>query len=342
MTGNSRLLPKEAGNGALMTLVRIVKDWDWPDIMRQTPGGKGVWDDVCFTTGEVDECDALLVLNNRMKQEVRAVCPRGRVWALMQEPYHRGFTDWMVEGLDVFARVYTNYVPSGDPKYVISHPAIPWHVNRTFDQLTTQELPEKSGTLSWVVGNCRDLPGHLERLAFLRRLQMERDIPADLFGRAVRPIEDKWDGLAPYRFSLAVENTVADDYWTEKLADCFLSWTIPIYHGCPNLAQYFPSEAFISIDINKPCEALAVIRKIVKDGASEWERRLPALHEARRLILYHYQLFPVISKLLLLEDGLSEERSLVIVPPYKRSLKARFRRDIAKIRKLIRCAKGIL
>jgi hypothetical protein len=31
-----------------MITVGIVKDWDWPDLLRQTPGGKGIWDGMRF------------------------------------------------------------------------------------------------------------------------------------------------------------------------------------------------------------------------------------------------------------------------------------------------------
>jgi hypothetical protein len=134
-------------------IVRIAKDWDWPDLLRQTPGGKGIWDGIQFTTSEIEECDALVMLNNRMKHPVHVKCPQGRVWALMQEPYAKGFTDWMVEGHDSFDRVYTNHPPSSDQKYIASQPALPWHVNRTFDELTTCAIPEKSRQLSWIVGN---------------------------------------------------------------------------------------------------------------------------------------------------------------------------------------------
>ena len=76
-------------------LVRIAKDWDWPDLLRQTPGGKGIWGDVRFTTDDIEECDVLVMLNNRMKHSVHAKCPKGRVWALMQEPYARDLpTGW--------------------------------------------------------------------------------------------------------------------------------------------------------------------------------------------------------------------------------------------------------
>ena len=44
-------------------LVRIVKDWSFPDIMRQTPDGNGVWDGIQFTEEHTDYCDVLVVLN---------------------------------------------------------------------------------------------------------------------------------------------------------------------------------------------------------------------------------------------------------------------------------------
>jgi len=323
-----------------MPLVRIAKDWDWPDLLRQTPGGKGVWDGIRFTNEDVDECDALVILNNRMKLAVHAHCPPKRVWVLMQEPYVKGFTDWMAEGHEAFDRVYTNYTPSSDPKYVISQPALPWHVNRTFDELTTCAMPEKKRPLSWVVGNCRDLPGHMKRLAFLRIVQDDKSLDIDLFGRAVCYIEDKWDGLAQYRYSIAAENTSWTDYWTEKIADCFLTWTVPIYYGCNNLEKYFPADSFIRIDIEKPEQAIDIIKQTLRDD--DWERRLPALEEARRRVLYEYQIFPYLTRLLHENLCSNEVRSSVTIPPYRRSLRARINRQISKIARSMQRVRGEL
>ena len=314
-----------------MTLVRISKDWDWPDLLRQTPGGKGIWGDVRFTTDDVEECDALVMLNNRMKHDVHAHCPKGRIWALMQEPYAKGFTDWMIEGHDAFDRVYTNYLPSTDPKYITSQPALPWHVNRTFDELTTCAMPEKRRSLSWIVGNCRDLPGHMKRFAFLRAVQADKNLNIDLYGRAVRFIDDKWDGLASYRYSIAAENTLWPDYWTEKIADCFLAWTIPFYHGCGNLEEYFPADSFIRIDIDKPEEAIGIIKRYLRED--DWSRRLPALEEARRRVLYEYQLFPVLTRLLKEESVMEQVKIERTVPAYSRSTMTKLRRLIYKVQK---------
>ena len=314
-----------------MPLIRIAKDWDWPDLLRQTPGGKGIWDGIRFSTDDVEECDALVMLNNRMKHPVHAKCPKGRVWALMQEPYAKGFTDWMAEGHEPFDRVYTNYLPTLDPKYIASQPAIPWHVNRTFDELTTCNIPEKTRPLSWVVGNCRDLPGHMKRLVFLRTVQDEKDLDIDLYGRAVRYIDDKWDGLAQYRYSIAAENTSWPDYWTEKIADCFLTWTVPIYYGCCNLEKYFPADAFIRIDIEKPKEAIEIIKRTLRED--DWNRRVPALEEARRRVLYEYQIFPMLAKLLKSGPLMEQARIERTVPAYRRSAMTKLRRMIYKMQR---------
>ena len=101
-----------------MTKVRIVKNWDWPDLMRQTPGQKGVWGGVEFTLDPIKECDFLVMLNNRMRTDTHVKCPKNNIWAIMQEPYERGFTDWMVEKHEYFAKVLTHHLPSDSEKYV--------------------------------------------------------------------------------------------------------------------------------------------------------------------------------------------------------------------------------
>jgi hypothetical protein len=40
-------------------------------------------------------------------------------------------------------------------------------------------------------------------------------------------------------FHIAIENTSLDNYFTEKILDCFLTKTIPIYYGDPNIGNIF-------------------------------------------------------------------------------------------------------
>jgi len=313
-----------------MTLVRIVKDWDWPDLLRQTPGQKGIWNGIRFTLDDVEECDYLVMLNNRMKTAIKVTCPPQNIWVLMQEPYEMGFSDWMVEGHDLFSKVLTHHIPVDNPKYVASHPAIPWHVNRTFDQLTSCSIPEKLKGLSWVIGDAMDLPGHLQRWSFLEAVR-KAGLSIDVFGKKIQYIEDKWDGLAPYRYSLAIENNSGPDMWTEKLADCFLTRTLPFYYGCTNLEDYFPKESFIRIDITQPEASLEKIRAVMAEDA--WEKHLPALEIAQNLVLHKYQIFPHLSRLIAALPEGAKGKMKMTIPPYKRSAKAFLGRLEYKLKK---------
>ena len=239
-----------------MTLVRIVKDWEWAGLFRQTPGGSGMWGGVQFTLDPVEECDFLIMLNNRKRTATRVQCPRESVWAIMQEPYIIYLHDWMIEGHEPFSKVFTHYPPSTDP-------AIPWHINRTFDELIDKRIPDKVRAISWVTSKLTFLPGHRKKMALLDFLRQNARFNIDVFGRGIRCVKDKWDGLAPYKYSLAVENSSGPDYWTEKVADCFLTRTVPIYYGCTNLEEYFPKESFIRIDVDQPEASLKKIREII-------------------------------------------------------------------------------
>lgn len=269
-------------------LVRLIKNWTSPDLMRQTPGGSGVWDGIRFTEEPVEACDYVVVLNYT-PEPVTVSCPPGHVWALMQEPPTHTFADLHRAGA-VFSRVYTTDARLRGRRYVHSQPALPWHVGRTYDELCALPIPDKPRRLSWITSSTSQLEGHRARLRFLERLRGEVDF--DLYGRGFNPIADKWDGLAPYRYSLAVENFRGPYYWTEKLADCFLAWTMPIYCGCTRIDAYFPAGAMVHIDLDDP-HAVERIREVA--ASNLWRERQGAIAEARELVLNRYQLFPFLA-----------------------------------------------
>ena len=315
-------------------LVRIVKGWVGPDFFYQTPGERGIWDGIKFTFDPVEECDFLIVLNNQLKNDVTVNCYPEHVWALMQEPYVKGHSDWMAEKHEAFDRVFTHHIPSVDAKYVVSHPADPWHVQRTFDQLILSPLSEKKKAISWIAGDPTDLPGHIKRLTFLTYVRQNASVDIDYFGKAIRYIKDKWEGLAPYRYTIIIQNSSSRDYWTDVVADSFLSGTVPIYYGCPNLETYFPEESFIRINIDEPGASLERIERVVRED--NWEKRLPALEEARRLVLHRYQFFPHMSGHIREQKAPGGRKTRVTIPAYRRSGDAKVYRVLFKVRREIR------
>lgn len=61
----------------------------------------------------------------------------------------------------------------------------------------------------------------------------------NVFGRGYNPVQHKAEALSKFRFSIVIENGVVDTMFTEKLIDCFLTGTIPIYWGTPKISDHF-------------------------------------------------------------------------------------------------------
>ena len=295
-------------------LVRLAIDVERKQLLDETPTGKGVWDGIRFTMDEVDECDYLIMLNNRPTKRTKVRCVPNHAWCVIQEPFVPGYHDWMIEGHEPYARVFTHYVPNAAPKYIRSHPALEWMVRRTYDELVSASIPNKPRAISYIASTLEWLPGHRKRNALRDFLMRRRTTVVDIFGRGINEISDKWDALAPFRYSIAVENSASPDYWTEKIADCFLAWTLPLYDGCPNLEEYFPPDSFIRIDVNDPSAVLSTIEGLLH--GDEWERRLPAICEARRRVLEKYAMFPHLAHLIRTYGSDERERRTIEIPAY--------------------------
>lgn len=115
----------------------------------------------------------------------------------------------------------------------------------------TFKIHNKTKLVSCVASNKSFLPGHFVRLKFLEGI-MKNPI-VDVYGRGINPIDSKFDALKDYAFSIAIEmirpgdmyhpekQVWVDDeyYWSEKINDCFLTGTVPIYYGCPIIGNFF-------------------------------------------------------------------------------------------------------
>ena len=275
-----------------MTLVRIIKSWAKPDLLRQTPGCTGIWNDVHFTLAPVSSCDYLIVLNHT-PEAITVDVPPGHIWCFVQEPPIPPYR-WLRKGFPHYSRVFTQDPRLNQANIIPSHGSLPWHLDHTYDQLKALARPEKTRDLSWITSNYAQYEGHRRRLAFLSRLQAAH-VPFDLFGRGFKPLADKWDGIAPYRYCIAVENHSEPNYWTEKIADCFLAWTMPIYFGATNIAEYFPAESFVWIDIEDP-DTPRRVAEIARSDLAEKNR--DAIAEARRRVLEEHNLFPRVARLI--------------------------------------------
>ena len=276
-------------------LVRLEKDWDYPDLRRQTPNLDGRWGDIRITEEPVAECDLLIVLNSP-RRDIRVRVPEGNKWLFTQESPIEQYR-WHQDSFRYFDRIFTFWDKSVAARIEHAQTALPWHIGRNYPQLKALTRDEAVATkrdgVSWVTSNATHKEGHRLRMKFKDYL-VDEGFAFHLYGRGFDPIDDKFDALFPYKYSIAIENYACDDYWTEKLADCFLSWTVPIYAGATNVLQYFPANAMIAIDPSDPAGALRTIRTAIDDD--HFGRHLDAIHEARELVLERYQFFPNVAR----------------------------------------------
>jgi hypothetical protein len=61
-------------------------------------------------------------------------------------------------------------------------------------------------------------------------------------------------------FNISLENAKQVNYFSEKIIDCFLTFTIPLYIGCPNIGEYFDTRGIIfasnAHDLISKCNSL--------------------------------------------------------------------------------------
>lgn len=268
-------------------LIRLSHDLQGSDIFKQTPNRARMWKSIEFTEEEVEECDILLCLSYP-KKDIIVKC--AEAWILSQEPPSR-IRLWEKDSYKFFDKIFSTWE---DTPYR-SQPCTHWFPKRTYNELTRLTPPIKTKNLSWITSTNNDLYGHRLRLKLLKYLKSTH-LDFDLFGRGFTFVEDKADSLLNYKYSLAIENFSANDYWTEKISDCFLCWTVPFYWGALNIDKYFPKGSFIKIDPNNSNKTFEIIRETINNNY--YESHIEDIREARAIVLESYQLFPYTSNLI--------------------------------------------
>ena len=98
--------------------------------------------------------------------------------------------------------------------------------------------------------------------------------------------------LARHRFTIAFENASAEHYVSEKILHPLLVGSIPVYWGCPRIAEYYNPRAFINChDFASFDDVVAHMLAVDADPArQEAYRRAPMLLPASRIHRLHREL----------------------------------------------------
>jgi len=252
-----------------------------------TPNGRPEWKEWEFVINPAQGTfDALVVFQSvdPLERTYRLIVPPPKSLLAVLEPPE------VLTLADGFTRQFHS-VLSQSPhikctNHLYTHSAHHWFLERPFDKVLDGSEIDKQKLLSMVISYQQDTEGHRKRWQLATRLKEHFGDQIDWYGRGVQELELKRDGILPYRYHIVLENSAVPHYWTEKIADAFVGNAFPFYWGAPNIADYFPAESFIPIDIDDPDRCIAQIESAIDQNVAE--TRQSALREARRLLLEDY------------------------------------------------------
>ncbi|XP_077187796.1 3-galactosyl-N-acetylglucosaminide 4-alpha-L-fucosyltransferase FUT3-like isoform X2 [Paroedura picta] len=177
------------------------------------------------------------------------------IWFNLESPSHSpnlGFMDNQFNLTMTYRRDSGIFTPYGWLE-VLDHP-----------QKVT--VPPKSKLVAWVVSNWNP---SFYRAKYYEELK--KYIKVDVYGQHHLPLpKDKhFSTLRQYKFYLSFENSIHEDYITEKVwKNAFLSMAVPIVLGPPrkNYEHFMPPDSFIHVeDFSSAQELAAFLQELDKD-----------------------------------------------------------------------------
>jgi Glycosyltransferase family 10 (fucosyltransferase) C-term len=285
-----------------------------PTLLRQTADGAGRHGNVRIALGLGSDAQWLAVYDN-ISAAIPVQVPFARRVLFVTEPpgiktYSAGFANQfgtLISPVEI--RGYRG-------RWLQTQSALPWFYGMEFlsggglatrsnlqDLRTMACPPGKLVRISVVCSKKSQLPRHRLRLALLDHLTAAFPGQIDIFGQSV---PDKAEAIAPYRYHLVLENTDIDHFWTEKTADAYLGFALPLFSGCANIGDYFPERSYVPLpDIENVAAVCASIGTVLK--TDPFEARLDAITAARSLLLERYNLMAVLADLTANADGMKAE-----------------------------------
>lgn len=268
-------------------------------VLRQSEDGARAWGDWRFRLNDPD-CDAVFVWDEAPAGFVTRAPRHRRVLVVTEPPDFRAYPR---DFLSQFGLVLSPFEFNAGAPLIKTQTGLCWWYGLAPDgagaPLTLHDLralrpSRKEPILSVVCSDKTKLAKHRARLEFVEFLRARMDERLRVFGRGFEPVADKAQAIAPYQYHLVLENNDLGCFWTEKLADAFLGWSLPFFSGGPDAPADFAPGALVPIDIAAPEAALLRILNAMESG--EYEKRLPLIAAARAQVLEQHNLFALLAR----------------------------------------------
>jgi hypothetical protein len=276
-----------------MKIIKLTTPWPH-DYYKQTPYGTGEYSGYKFQINNGSyECDYWIVWGGLVNSETVYVAPERIIYITDEAHDQRKYNIDFLKQFYKIASVRTD-LPVLDVAPI--HEFVPWYFKRDYEEITSLQPPYKSKLISVVASDLTWLPGHKKRFAFVNKLIGHFKDKIDVFGWGFNAINDKYDALIDYKYSIAIENNCIPNYFTEKISECFLTYTMPVYYGCPNITEYYEQNSIQGIDIDDYKTAFINIERLIDEDP--YQKHLASIINSREKFLSKYHMFPAIVKLI--------------------------------------------
>lgn len=170
--------------------------------------------------------------------------------------------------------VGTYYIGHKHPKLTSplfkEHHGFMWHTEHPVEPM----VKNSKNVISLIISNKLQAPGHIYRHK-LATFILIHDLPIDIWGNGAAhynskfpdkknikgPFKDK-EPYEPYSLSICIENHRHPHYFSEKISNCFICNTTPIYLGCTEIETYFPNQiTHLTGNLQEDCTLLVEISK---------------------------------------------------------------------------------
>lgn len=212
-----------------------------------------------YFTDKDDFTHAIIINTATPELKISKECVVG----LAFEPiYFLGLTQEFIE----YAKNHIGRYFIGD-KLNLPYPFIE-HFGYMWYSRPPREIIFKNKLMSIIVSEKQFAPGHIYRHQLVQKI-IELNLPIDIYGRGSKQYKYRVMGefkddepYETYSFSICIENTICNHYFSEKVITPLMYNCMPIYLGCRNLDKYIENVIILGGDIQKDIQ---IIMKIIEN-----------------------------------------------------------------------------
>lgn len=224
-------------------------------------------DNIIISKDNIEEGDVVIYTNKNL-QQISNISSKNIAFICESYDYHKRYYDWIKLNHEKFDLVLTwskELLELNPNKFKLQLFGTTW-INEKY-----RKIYEKNKLCSIITSNKRVTSGHKLRHTVIDYLLNNNIKNIDLYGGRFNNLpymtskshtqehsgqhisNQKINALKDYMFTICILSSKSDYEFDEKLIDCFLTGTVPIFWGCPSIHKFFNVKGMLIFNTLQEC-----------------------------------------------------------------------------------------